>query len=1011
MKGPASVPGLIAFAFGMLLSAASSFGALQDVSVIGPFLAAPPGGDGDSWSPIVSPDGRYILYASAANNLALAGTNTLPGLIPPYANVYLRDRLSGTTTLVSVNLAGTGGGDGNSYPTGLSTNGQFALFESSADNLVANDNNNTNDVFVRDVVNGITSLVSMTPAGTSGNGGSRGSTLTPDGRYVAFVSAATNLVPNDTNGIPDVFVRDMQAGSTTLASTGAVNAQGIGTILMSSSEGPEMTPDGRYVAFLSSATNLVPGLTNIGEIYVRDMVNGTTAWASTNAQTLSRQNGAGFCYNQAISDDGQYVAFEISSNLPTTTVGCILRNNLQTGFTDVVSTNAAVPFGAFQDRRSLNLTPDGQTIVYTATNGNACFVNLWNAQAGTNIIVSVNPTNGITSGAAANSPDADPSGRYVVFFDTDSNLTGTLGGDIFVRDTQAGTTTLASVDTNGVNLAVDPGAVPALSANGQFVAFESPHANLDGRNFYSDVFIRNLTNNASELISVHAPSLPAASPNGSSQVWPGSISTNSQYIAFSSWGNNLASNDNNTNLNVFVRNLVWGTNILASVATNGAAANGMSTEPAISGNGRYVAFASIATNLAAGDPGLFWQIYVRDLQGGSNILVSVSTNGGFANGDTTLPAISTDGRYVLFWSAAQNLTFSTSSNLFVRDLGLSQTYALDALLYGPYAMTPDGQYVAYVGPPGNAAALNVWSAQTASVIYTNAAAVITNIAISPDGAWVAYASSNSLYAANVIAQTNCLIASGPFNNHASFQFSADDRFLVYSTLGATLPNDTNNASDVYLYDFQAGTNLLVSQTLSQTTGNGASDSPVISPDGRFIAYRSTVTNLVSDDTNTFPELFLYDRVTQTNILVSVGLDGGAGNNRSLTPYFSADSQTLIFESWASDLVPQDFNSGGDVFALDLYAVEAAEGTTNLSSALQPEIIFQGPAGMAPGESLVVTWPFASGTSTYSVQYKNNLTDPAWLNLSGTVTEIGNRVYITDFSPPPGQRFYRLVQNN
>ena len=164
-----------------------------------------------------------MLFSSTADNLILYGSNSpMPTLIPASLNVFLRDRTNGTTTLISVNLTGTGGGDGDSFPVDISANGQFVLFESSATDLVANDANNASDVFVRDLVNGTTLLVSINTNGVSGNDVSQGSTMTPDGRFVAFGSAASDLVPGDTNGIADIFVRDLQTGVTTLVSAGAM---------------------------------------------------------------------------------------------------------------------------------------------------------------------------------------------------------------------------------------------------------------------------------------------------------------------------------------------------------------------------------------------------------------------------------------------------------------------------------------------------------------------------------------------------------------------------------------------------------------------------------------------------------------------------------------------------------------------------------------------------------------------------------------------------------------------
>src|SRR5664280_2104126 len=212
---------------------------LQLVTIVDPVVGPPASGGGNSMNPIVTQDGRYVLFASTADNLALTSSNA-PFLAqsPPKINVFLRDRTNRTTTLVSINLAGTGGGNGDSMPIELSTNGQYALFESSASNLVSGDTNNATDVFVRDLVNGTNILVSIGADGGCANGVSGESAMTPNGRYVAFASAASNLVPGDTNGIQDIFVRDLVTGVTTLASPGATGP--------GSSDSAQITPDGRY---------------------------------------------------------------------------------------------------------------------------------------------------------------------------------------------------------------------------------------------------------------------------------------------------------------------------------------------------------------------------------------------------------------------------------------------------------------------------------------------------------------------------------------------------------------------------------------------------------------------------------------------------------------------------------------------------------------------------------------------------------------------------------------------
>ncbi len=330
-----------------LIAIPTSASFLQLVTPRDTSLPAVAGGGGLSGFPIVSADGRYVLFSSTANNLMVMSNGVpMPVLTMPSLNVFVRDRASNTTTLVSINLAGTGGGNGDSLPVGISTNGQYVLFESVASDLVADDTNNANDVFVRDLVNHTTTLVSVNTNGWAGNGISDNSVMTPDGHHVAFGSAASNLVVGDANNIPDVFVRDLQSNTTTLVSVGAMATNA--TLLNNISDAPEITPDGRYVVFYSSATNLVPGVRSVNEVYVRDLIAGSTSWVSTNAraifQSVAGTTNAASC-NYSVSADGQFVAFETCTNAVSSPSGrgIILRHDLETGSTDLVSTNANVP--------------------------------------------------------------------------------------------------------------------------------------------------------------------------------------------------------------------------------------------------------------------------------------------------------------------------------------------------------------------------------------------------------------------------------------------------------------------------------------------------------------------------------------------------------------------------------------------------------------------------------------------------------------------------------------------
>ena len=515
---------------------------------------------------------------------------------------------------------------------------------------------------------------------------------------------------------------------------------------------------------------------------------------------------------------------------------------------------------------------------------------------------------------------------------------------------------------------------------------------LNDRNHDDDVFVRDLVAGTSELISARDATLPSLSPNGSSLIATFSISTNGRYIAFASEADNLVSNDTNGCRDIFVRDLLLGTNILVSVGTNGVGADGLSTDPTISGDGHYVAFTSGADNLVGGDTNKALDVFVRDLQMGTTALVSVKTDGGGpATGGSYSPRLSADGRYVLFRSTAANLASGSFSgeNLFLRDLQSGTTYALTTAGVASAVMTRDGRYVAFGKASGY---VYVWDSQAAAIIYTlTTTAGLSGIGISPDGNHIAYAYLGQLYLADRSLSTNWLVSAFGSGSLAGLRFSGDGHLLTYAA-----PLSFTN--QVYLYDVQAKTNLLVSR--DYTSGGpayGASDSPDISTDGRLIAYRSAASNLVLGGANGLPQVFLYNRDNGTTTLLSAGRPGSsAADNRSLTPLFSSDGQTLVFQSWASDMVAQDFNQGSDVFAFSLYA-------------FNPIPLFSAAIvrGTSPAQGFWIVWPLLAGKN-YMVQFKSDLGDAEWQTLKGSFTVVGSQAYLNDPSLGPGPRFYRVV---
>lgn len=954
----------------------------------------------------MSPDGRYVLFASTANNLAVTATNPPTPIPPPLKlNVFLRDRTNRTTTLVSVNLSGLGGGNGGSLPSDISADGRYAAFESSASDLVPGDTNNVTDVFVRDLTNNTTFLVSADSDGNVGNGASRSAEMTADGRYVAFVSAASNLAPEDTNSIPDIFVRDRQGGSNILVSVGATSAGAVLGYTTSSSESPDITPDGRYVAFFSTATNLVPGVRTVGDIYVRDLAGGVTCWASTNGRValLSAQGTTnGVCYNHILSADGQFVTYEVSRapGSSSLTPGIILRQNVSSGQTDVVNTNAYVPPIPYEDIHNLEMTPDGRFIAFVAntngTSGATTCIYVWDAETGTATLASGNLSNAVPAKSACARPVLSTNGQFVAFLSSATNMVSNLvAGDFhaYLRDLNAGITVLLDADTNGVGSPINPESFLCLSADGRSAAFECAEGNLVpyNRNRDSHILLRDGATGTSELISARDAALASLAPNGPSTLSAVSLSADGRSLAFASEADNVAANDTNLCRDVFLRDLVAGTNLLLSVDTNGFSGDGLSAEPSISADGRYVAFTSSADNLVAGDTNKASDVFVRDLQAGTTILVSLKTSGTApGNKHSYSPIISSDGRYVMFLSKATDLatgSYSGTENLFVRDLQAGTNYALTTAGVASAAMTPDGRFVSFIGNN----TLFVWDSPSRTKTLVTSASGLSVAAISPDGNRIVYSATTGLYVRDRAASTTTYIGPALSGSHPGLRFSGDSRLLVYTRL-------VNSTNQVYLYDCQTGTNLLVSHRYdSSAEATGASDWPEISPDGRSVAYRSTATDLVVGATNGIPAIYLYDRSNSVTTLSSVSQFGNyPAANRSLSPVFSCDGQTLLFGSWAPDLVAQDFNQSEDVFAYSPYGSEAI-----------PFFYARVIAAATPAQEPLITWLAAPGKS-YRVQFKNDLTELNWHDLDGGVTILGNQGYFSNLTAGVAYRFYRIV---
>jgi Tol biopolymer transport system component len=742
----------------------------------------------------------------------------------------------------------TGGSNSFANHHSISDDGRFVVFESVAANLVAGDNDNSADVFLRDMLTGATTLVGPIPGTLGVSGIANDSAISGNGRFIAFASDTASLVSGVTSSGVQIYIKDMQTGAIALASTGA------GGPANAYCFNPMLSADGRFVAFTSFADNLVAGDNNQHQdVFLKDMQTG--AVTLVNAGPTVPDDPSPNVYG--ISGDGRYIAFS---------QGGSFVKDLQTGsLTSIMGDN-------------LFLSANGRYVSFTLDNQ----VSVEDLQTGAVTLASagfLGPGNGRSSDSILN---AD--GRFLMFQSDATNLVdGDTNGlpDTFLKDMTTGSLSIVPIATanqNSVNFVS-----LALSADGRYVSFSTDASNLvpGDTNNASDVFLRDLQTGTVSLVSAHALNLPSLTANGDSNH--PTISADGRYVVFESNALNLPVQPGNPYGYIYRKDLASGTITLISSGAAGPA-NGGSGWPAMSPDGRYVAFLSSATNLVSSQPSQTG-IFVKDLQTGNIVLASTDSAGQSYN---PVPgfAIGPNGRYLAFEGygigTVTSLPDYAPDYLYLKDL---QTGAISTLStdrgrgqnFEPN-FSSDGHYLAFMsrdanlvpGDTNNSFDVFIKDLQTGTITLVSTG------------------------------------ASGQGNGDSYLPSLSGDGHLVAFVSDASnlVPGDTNGRPDVFLKDLQTGS---IARITDDSYHLANPIRIALSADGRFLAFNA------ESGTAAVPQVFLEDLQTGKVTLVTTGVGGGMGNGATYTLSISTNGGVLAFDSNASNLVLGDFNSRGDVF--------------------------------------------------------------------------------------------------
>ncbi|HEY0514647.1 MAG TPA: hypothetical protein VGH73_22285 [Thermoanaerobaculia bacterium] len=822
----------------------------------------------------ISPDGRYVAYASAAVDL-------VPGMTGAgFLNVFLWDRVTGATTLVS-HAAGrtTAAADGSSSPAAVTADGDV-LFTSLADDLVERPTASrgpggrpASHLFLWRRSSDTLTLVSARNGSSSipANGSSEKAAISADGDSIVFLSAATDLGPDpDGSGKRlgnNVFLYDRSAGAVSPLTT-AGDASGSVAI----------SADGRWIAFTLEGEEHE-------DVFLYDRGSGETRLVSHRSGSPQARAGGGSW--MVMSADGRAVAFTSAAT------------DLVAGQRDANGQDDLFVYDRDSGETSLVTHVPGSPSTAPADTG---YLELWSVSAG---------------------------GRFIAFASDSSHLvpgqTGASGGrQVFLYDRVSGSLALASHGRESLTWESKGRAeFPFVSADGSAVIFQSSAPNLgDGPaepNGYDGFFVYDRISREVSPLAPTDPDLSSLTPNGPSST--GDISADGRLVAFVSEAEGVTSGQvqwKGRSWNVFLHDRSTGeTRLMSQPGTpwdNGRGLGGIS--PVLSADGRFLACVTLTD--ATGVSGLLLHDLTRTAVPPVPAAAPVLVNHGPRTprrivGSVRDPAISADGRYVAYVCKGCPPDPEKGSGIFLYDRAAGTSIRVSRAAGGVESprISADGRFVVFLG--GTPRQVFLFDRTTGAVTPVSAVgrSAAGNAGISADGRWIFFrGGAADLFLYDRGSGRAVRVGSSAAGDDSA-SISADGRWLVYLSA----------ATDLLLYDRVTGASSLVSHASgSAAAANRPPESPRISADGRRIAFLSAATDLMAGQTGGegIVRLVLQDRATGARTLVGRVRAAGPPASPvpaeiSFPPRMSADGRQIAFTTDAADLLPGDRNGTWDVY--------------------------------------------------------------------------------------------------